>query len=256
MKWALVTGATSGIGWATSLSLAEQGYSIIAVGRRQERLSELQKQIQKKNVQFKSMVLDITKFSQVESFFTVQADILRDVEVLVNNAGLAKGIEKMQDAQIADWETMIDTNIKGLLYITRGVLPFMLKKNRGHIVNLGSVAGRWTYPGGGVYCATKFAVRSLSEGLRMDLLGTPLRVTNIEPGMVDTEFSMVRLGDQKKADQVYENMQPLSAQDIADTIAWCVSRPSHINVQELVIYPTDQAHVGQVSRRPQQKAGV
>jgi NADP-dependent 3-hydroxy acid dehydrogenase YdfG len=155
----------------------------------------------------------------------------------------------MQDADVNDWEEMIDTNIKGLLYMTRGVVGFMITKKSGHIVNLGSVAGRWTYPGGGVYCATKFAVRALSEGLRLDLIGTPIRVTNIEPGMVQTEFSLVRLGDQRKADQVYDKMTPLSAQDLAETILWCVQRPAHVNIQELVIFPTDQAGVGFVNRR-------
>ncbi|MNK07374.1 NADP-dependent 3-hydroxy acid dehydrogenase YdfG [compost metagenome] len=249
-KWALITGATSGIGWATAHSLAEQGYSIIAVGRRAEKLQELQQDISQKwsAVKVKTLQLDITDRKALEAVLKDNLELWPQVDVLVNNAGLAKGVEKIQDANLDDWETMIDTNIKGLLFMTRGILPFMVKKNQGHIVNLGSVAGRWTYPGGGVYCATKFAVRALSEGLRMDLLGSNIRVTNIEPGMVNTEFSMVRFGDQKVADKVYEGMKPLSAQDIAETIAWCVKRPAHVNIQELVIYPTAQAHVGQVAR--------
>lgn len=249
-KWAVITGATAGIGWATAHSLAAAGFSILATGRREDRLQELQKSLKGRfpSVEIAGCVLDITSKGDVEAFIKKNSQLLAGLEVLVNNAGLAKGIDKMQDSSLEDWDSMVDTNIKGLLYMTRGLLPFMIDKNSGHIVNLGSVAGRWTYPGGGVYCATKFAVRALSEGLRMDLLGTPIRVTNIEPGMVNTEFSVVRLGDQNKADKVYEGMTPLKAEDIAETIAWCVARPAHVNIQELVIYPTDQAHVGQVAR--------
>jgi NADP-dependent 3-hydroxy acid dehydrogenase YdfG len=250
-KWALITGATSGIGWATSEALAKLGFSIWALGRRTERLQELSQGLKKINPQIQVMThsLDITDREKVSGWLKENQPHLSKVEVLVNNAGLAKGTDKMQDADLNDWDEMIDTNVKGLLYMSRGLLTEMVKKNSGHIVNLGSVAGRWTYPGGGVYCATKFAVRALSEGLRMDLLGTKIRVTNIEPGMVNTEFSLVRFGTQEKADKVYEGMTPLSAADIADTIAWCVARPAHINIQELVIYPTDQAHIGQVARR-------
>ncbi len=246
-KWALVTGATAGIGKATVLALAASGYNIFAIGRRQERLDQLKSEI--KNVQVITVALDVTDRKQVDAFVASHSETLAMLDVLVNNAGLAKGIDKMQNANIDDWETMIDTNIKGLLYMTRALLPFMIKNNSGHIVNLGSVAGRWTYPGGGVYCATKFAVRALTEGLRFDLMGSAIRVTNIEPGMVETEFSVVRLGDQKKADMVYENMTPLKAADLAETILWCVQRPAHVNIQELVIYPTDQAGIGYVHRR-------
>nr|BFD67675.1 SDR family oxidoreductase [Bdellovibrio sp. HAGR004] len=250
-KWALITGATSGIGWASAHSLAEQGFSILATGRRYEKLQELQKalKIAFPAVQVKLASFDVSDRFEVSEFMKAHAADLPQVEILVNNAGLACGVEKMQEASLDDWETMIDTNVKGLLFMTRGVVEHMVKKNSGHIINLGSVAGRWTYPGGGVYCATKFAVRALSEGLRMDLLGTRIRVTNIEPGMVNTEFSVVRLKDQAKADKVYEGMTPLMAKDIAETIAWCAARPAHVNIQELVIYPTDQAHVGQVARK-------
>lgn len=249
-KWALVTGATSGIGWATAEALAAQGFSIFITGRRSDRLEELSSLLRKKfpQIQIKSATFDISDRFEVSEFMKAHYGELAHIDVLVNNAGLACGTEKVQDASLDDWETMIDTNVKGLLFVTRGVIEHMVRKNSGHIVNLGSVAGRWTYPGGAVYCATKFAVRALSEGMRMDLLGTKIRVTNIEPGMVNTEFSFVRLKDQVKADKVYEGMTPLSAQDIAETIAWCVNRPAHVNIQELVIYPTDQAHVGQVSR--------
>ncbi|WP_374028124.1 SDR family NAD(P)-dependent oxidoreductase [Bdellovibrio bacteriovorus] len=250
-KWALITGASSGIGWATAEALAAQGFDIFVTGRRYEKLQELEKAIKARHpkTQVKLACFDVSDRFEVSEFVQAHKTEISEVEILVNNAGLARGVEKMQDASLDDWEVMIDTNIKGLLFMTRAVVEHMVKKNSGHIINLGSVAGRWTYPGGGVYCATKFAVRALSEGLRMDLLGTKVRVTNIEPGMVNTEFSVVRLGDQAKADKVYEGMTPLSAQDIAETVAWCAARPAHVNIQELVIYPTDQAHVGQVARK-------
>lgn len=250
-KWALITGASSGIGWATALALAEQGFSIFATGRRYDKLEELKRNIsaQFPKITVKIAAFDVSDRFEVSQFLKAYREDLSLIEVLVNNAGLAKGTDKMQEASLDDWEVMIDTNVKGLLFMTRGLLDYMVQKNSGHIINLGSVAGRWTYPGGGVYCATKFAVRALSEGLRMDLLGTNIRVTNIEPGMVNTEFSFIRFGDQEKADKVYEGMTPLSAADIAETIAWCVARPRHINIQELVIYPTEQAHIGQVARK-------
>ncbi|MGZ3772674.1 MAG: SDR family NAD(P)-dependent oxidoreductase [Pseudobdellovibrionaceae bacterium] len=250
-KWALITGATSGIGWATSLALAGQGYSIFATGRRYENLLKLKIKLNTDfpQISVKIAAFDVSDRFDVSEFLKEHKDELQNIEVLVNNAGLAKGTDKMQEGSLDDWEIMIDTNIKGLLFMTRGIVSHMVQKNSGHIVNLGSVAGRWTYPGGGVYCATKFAVRALSEGLRMDLLGSKIRVTNIEPGMVNTEFSLVRFGSQDKSDKVYEGMSPLSPEDIAETIAWCVARPAHVNIQELVIYPTDQAHVGQVARR-------
>lgn len=250
-KWALITGATSGIGWATALALAGQGYSILATGRRHEKLEELKKHLKSQypQISVKTSAFDVSDRFDVSEFLKAHASELPLIEVLVNNAGLAKGTDKMHESSLDDWEIMIDTNVKGLLFMTRGVLEHMVRKNSGHIVNLGSVAGRYTYPGGGVYCATKFAVRALSEGLRMDLLGSKIRVTNIEPGMVQTEFSLVRFNDQEKADKVYEGMTPLFAQDIAETVAWCVARPAHVNIQELVIYPTDQAHVGQIARK-------
>lgn len=247
-KWALITGATAGIGHATALLLAQNGYNLILIGRREEKLQEIKRQLGSSQVQIKTFALDITKKEKVGQFLRDQTDLLKHVDVLVNNAGLAKGVDKMQDARLEDWESMIDTNINGLLYMTRGLLQFMAPRKQGHIVNLGSVAGRWTYPGGGVYAATKFAVRALSEGLRLDLMGTGIRVTNIAPGMVNTEFSTVRLGDKAKADQIYAGMKPLSAEDIAETILWCVLRPPHVNIQEILIYPTDQAGVGYVNR--------
>jgi hypothetical protein len=257
-KWAIITGASAGIGWATAEEFAQAGYSLILIGRRGDRLKELRAHLMKKKPhqekaqelkqEFKTIQLDVTSKSQIDDFVQAEGACLEKVVLLVNNAGLAKGTEKLQEARLSDWDAMIDTNIKGLLYLTRAVLPFLVKKKSGYIVNIGSVAGRLVYPGGAVYCATKFAVRAISEGLRMDLAGSNVRVTNIEPGMVNSEFSLVRLEDQEKADKVYEGMTPLSPKDIAETILWCVQRPPHVNIQEVMIYPTDQACVGQVNR--------
>lgn len=248
-KWALITGATAGIGEATSRRLAAAGYRLVLLGRRRERLEKLARELAGEG--HLMAPLDLKDRAALESFVADHRDVFDQVEVLVNNAGLAKGVEKVQEARIEEWETMIDTNVKGLLYVTRLLLPSMIRRKKGHIVNLGSVAGRWTYPGGAVYCATKFAVRALTEGIRMDLLGTPLRVTNIEPGMVETEFSEVRLEDKEAAAALYRDMKPLTAEDIAETIHWVLERPPHVNIQEIVIFPTDQAAVGQVHRHRQ-----
>lgn len=245
---ALVTGASSGIGLATAEALAAQKINLILVARRKERLDELAAKLKSTHgVDVETLVGDVrdkelpAKLSGLKSF--------SKIDVLVNNAGLARGLSKIQDGEIADWEEMIDTNVTALLRLTRAVLPDMLKNGKGHVVNLGSVSGRWVYPGGVVYCATKFAVRALSEGLRMDLFGTPIRVTNIEPGMVETEFSEVRLRNPEKAKTVYKNASPMSAADIAECITWSLSRPAHVNIQEMVVYPTAQAHVTMVHRK-------
>ncbi len=249
--WAFISGATSGIGEATARRLAGEGYSLILNGRRMDRLEQLQRELGSGS-HVRLAPFDLRDRQAVEEYCKNNGPLLEMVTVLINNAGLAKGTEKFQDANVEDWDAMFDTNVKGLMFLTRQMLPSMIKRNSGHIVNIGSVAGRWVYPGGAVYCATKFAVRAISEGLRMDLLGTQIRVTNIEPGMVNTEFSTVRIGSKEKADAVYQNMQPLSPQDIADTLSWVLSRPAHINIQELVIFPTDQAAVGQVARHPKE----
>lgn len=250
--WALVTGATSGIGEATAILLAEAGWNVIITGRRSDRLKKIQKKItSNKSLKSKCEVLnfDVSSLKETQKIFKENASLLKKVTVLVNNAGLAKGVEPLPEGSFADWDAMIDTNIKGLLYMTRLMLPFMKAGKSGHIVNLGSVAGRWVYPGGGVYCATKYAVRALSEGLRMDLNGTGIRVTNIEPGRVETEFSLVRLGDKKKADAVYADMEPLVARDIAECIVWSLQRPQHVNIQEMVVYPTDQAAIALFNKK-------
>lgn len=250
LKMALITGASAGIGEATALLLAENGYNLVLVARREERLKKLAAKIKKQfKVEVHTLVGDVQKKAQVEALAKKHQALLGHIDVLVNNAGLAKGLELLQDGKLDDWDTMINTNIKGLLYWTRMLLPHMIKKNSGHIINLGSVAGRWVYPSGAVYCATKFAVRALSEGLRMDLKGTAVRVSNIEPGMVETDFSLVRFNDAQKAKAVYSGVNALKPQDIAECILWSLQRPPHVNIQEMVIFPTDQAAISIVNRK-------
>lgn len=245
---ALITGASAGIGEATALLLAENGFNLVLVARREERLKKLAEQIKKIGVEVDILICDIQNKSQILKLAKEHSSILEKVDILINNAGLAKGLEPMTTANIDDWDTMIDTNIKGLLYWTRVMLPHLQKQPQGHIVNIGSVAGRWVYPNGGVYCATKFAVRALSEGLRMDLIGSKVRVTNIEPGIVETEFSAVRLNNQEKAKAVYQGYTPLTPKDIAECILWSLKRPTHVNIQEMVVFPTAQPAVGQLHK--------
>ena len=250
MKRALITGASSGIGKAVAEKFAAAGVNLILLARREDRLSALKKKLLADyNIEITTAVVDVQKSAEVDTFVENHKSLLNDVDVLVNNAGLAKGTDKMMDAKVGDWDAMIDTNVKGLLYVTRAVLPFMVAAKKGHIINIGSVAGRWVYPGGAVYCASKFAVRAISEGLRMDLFGTPLRVTNIEPGMVETEFSEVRLQNSEKARAVYRGINVLTAEDVAESIFWSAQLPAHVNIQEMVIMPTDQAGIQMVHRR-------
>lgn len=247
MNWkrALITGASSGIGRATALRLAKEGLDVVLLARRKERLEILKQEIESRyQVNVILLQADVRNYQQLEKEFKNQSTEIEKVDVLVNNAGLASGTGKLSELQPHEWNDMIDTNIKGLIALTRLMAPKLLKSSRGHIVNVGSVAGRWVYPGGAVYCGTKFAVRAISDALRLEMLGTPIRVTNIEPGMVETEFSVVRLQSEDKAKAVYQGMTPLLADDIADCIAWSLSRPAHVNIQELVIFPTDQAGVG------------
>lgn len=248
----LITGASSGIGAATAEAFCRAGAKeVIVTARRDERLRDLAKGWSDQfDCDVAAVIHDVRDRAATDQLARDNPGLF-DVDILVNNAGLARGTDPLQSADPSDWEEMMDTNVLGLLYMTRAVVPAMVRKGSGHIVNLGSVAGRWVYPGGGVYCASKHAVRALSEGLRMDLHGSGVRVSNIEPGMVETEFSVVRYhGDEAKAKKVYADTRPLRPEDIADTILWCCSRPPHVNIQELVIYPTDQAHVGMVHRRP------
>ena len=246
----LITGASSGFGAACATAFAKEKKNLLLVARRADRLKKMQEALQQQyGVVVHVATLDVSNRMAVQSFAQTHKDILAQVEILVNNAGLAKGRDSIQEGKLDDWDEMIDVNIKGLLYVTHAVLPEMLKKNRGHIINLGSVAGYWAYPKGNVYSATKFAVRGLSESMRLDLSGTDIRVTEIVPGMAETEFSEVRFGDKDKAKAIYQGMKALSAADIAECITWCANRPAHVNIQELVVYPTCQASTSVVHRK-------
>ena len=216
-KIALITGATSGIGQATALKAAEAGFDVIITGRRNDRLQELAESIRQKGADVLPLAFDIRQSGEVETAIRNLGGKWRDISVLVNNAGLAVGVAPIQEGVLDDWERMIDTNVKGLLYITRAVAPLMIARNTGHIVNLASIAGKEVYPGGNVYCATKHAVDALSRAMRTDMLKHHIKVTNIAPGMVETEFSIVRYkGDKEAADKVYQGMTPLTNEDIAE----------------------------------------
>ncbi|WNG22784.1 SDR family oxidoreductase [Cystobacter fuscus] len=235
---ALVTGATSGIGEACALSLSQEGARLILVGRREDRLHSLAARLPTPS---HCLVLDVSSREGVESALASLPPGFADVDVLVNSAGLGLGLSPAHEASLEDWESMIDTNCKGLVYVTRALLPGMVRRNRGHVVNLGSVAATYPYPGGNVYGATKAFVHQFSQNLKADLAGTRVRVTDVQPGMVDTEFSLVRFkGDAERAGKVYEGMEPLTAADIADVVMWCVTRPAHVNINVIEVMPADQ----------------
>lgn len=246
----LVTGATSGIGKACAELFAKNKRNLFLIGRRSDRLKKIKHSLEAEwGVKVETAELDISCRRSVEDFGKKYQNQLEEVEALINNAGLAVGRDLIQEGNLSDWDKMMDVNVKGLLYITRQLLPFFVEKKSGHIINLGSVAGRWVYPRGNIYCATKRAVSALTEALRQDLLGTGIRVTEISPGMVETEFSLVRFGgDAEKAKAIYQGMKPLSAEDIAEAVVWSFLRPTHVNIQEMVIYPTQQATTGLVHR--------
>ena len=235
-KTILITGATSGFGKASAEYFAAQGWELILTGRRRERLEQLEKKLGASIRQV--ITLDVRDRDQVFE----QLGSLVDVDVLLNNAGLALGLEPAWDVNIDDWEVMVDTNIKGLMYCTRAVLPQMVKRGSGHIVNIGSTAGAWPYPGGNVYGGTKAFVQQFSRNLRADLLGNNIRVTNLAPGMAESEFSEVRFkGNVEQAAKVYQGAKPLLPQDIAETVYWIVNRPAHVNINAIEMMPVDQA---------------
>lgn len=237
-KIVLITGASSGFGKACAEMFAKEGARLILTARRLDRLEALAMEL--KNVDVLTLKLDIQDRSQVEKAIENLPKEWREIDILINNAGLARGTDKIQEGEIENWEQMIDTNVKGLLYMTRAVLPGMVERNRGHVVNIGSIAGSDCYPGGNVYCATKHAVRAISKSLRIDLLGTAVRVTEIAPGAAETEFSVVRWQDETRAKQLYEGFAPLLAEDIADTVLYATTRPWHVDISEIVIYPVAQ----------------
>jgi hypothetical protein len=249
-KTALITGATSGIGEATALILAKNGYNIIITGRRKQLLEQLRKKIESDaGVEVLALNFDVRKPDEVKQAISSLGKKWNQVDVLVNNAGLSVGLSHIDKGVVDDWERMIDTNIKGLLYVTREVSPLMVAHKSGHIINIASVAGKEVYDSGIVYCATKHAVDALSKGMRIDLLHDGIKVTNIAPGMVDTEFSTVRFkGDKEKAGKVYQGLTPLYAQDIAEAILFVVTRPAHVCINDMLIMPTAQAAVAYVRR--------
>lgn len=242
-KIALITGATSGIGASTARKLAKNGYDVIITGRRCDRLEELSKElISQYNIKVKYLCFDIRDRKETERCFDSLPQEWKNIDILVNNAGLASGLEHIQDGSHDDWDAMIDTNIKGVLNITKKVSPIMASRNCGHIINIGSIAGIQVYENGGVYCASKHAMHALSQSMRIDLLKHKVRVTEIRPGMVDTEFSKVRFhGDDTRARGVYDNITPLSPEDIANVIEWVILQPQHININDIEVMPTAQA---------------
>ena len=247
-KIAFVTGATSGIGRATALELARQGYRIIATGRRADRLEELKQEL--KDVPVYTLAFDVRDKEAVQQAVESLPAAWRQVEVLVNNAGNAHGMAPIQSGSVEDWEAMIDINVKGLLYVSHAVLPLMLPHKKGHIVNIGSIAGKEVYPNGNVYSASKFAVDALTQGMRIDLVQEGIRVSEVNPGLVETEFSEVRFkGDKERAASVYKGLEALQAQDIAELIAFIVTRPAHVNIAEVLVLPTAQASATVVHRQ-------
>ena len=246
----LITGASSGIGASCVKYFADAGAKLILAARRFERLQQVVESLKLPSENFHLVELDVRNRNAVESAVSNLPSEWSNIDILINNAGLSRGLDKLHEGSYQDWEEMIDTNVKGLLYLTRCVVPGMVERSSGHVVNIGSIAGHQTYPGGNVYCASKAAVRAISEGLKQDLLGTPIRISSVDPGLVETEFSQVRFhGDDEKAKKVYQGLTPLTPDDIADVILFCVTRPAHVNLSEILLVPTDQASATMVNRK-------
>jgi NADP-dependent 3-hydroxy acid dehydrogenase YdfG len=246
MKTILITGASSGFGLAAAKLLAKDGHKLILLARRSDRLTDLKKSLP---TDVHTAVVDVTDKQQVQEFFTSLPEGFRSIDVLLNSAGLALGMGPAQESTLKDWEQMVDTNVKGVLYITRPVLDIMTQRGSGLIINIGSVAGTVPYKGGNVYGATKAFVRQFSRNLRTDLFGTGIKVTNIEPAAAETEFSVVRFKDEQKANDFYKGWQALKPEDIANTIAWIVNQPAHVNIDNIEIMPLDQTYGGLVINR-------
>lgn len=250
-KTVLITGATSGIGEACARRFAGSGYNLILTGRRRERLEEVAGEVEALGAKTKTLVFDVKDAKAARQAVESLTEEWATIDVLVNNAGLALGLDKEHEGNPEEWSTMIDTNIKGLLTMTRLIVPGMVSRNRGHVINIGSVAGDQAYAGGSVYCATKAAVKALTDGLRIDLVDTCVRVTNIKPGLVQTNFSVTRFhGDQERADNVYAGIQPLTADDIADTVVYAANAPEHVQIAEVLILATHQANGYTFSKVP------
>ncbi|MGA3263686.1 MAG: SDR family NAD(P)-dependent oxidoreductase [Terracidiphilus sp.] len=243
-KIVFITGASSGIGAATAAAFAGEGARLLLAARRAGKLAQVASlALERGAAAVHSIDLDVRDRRAVQSAIDELPPEWAEIDVLVNNAGLSRGLDKLYVGRIEDWEEMIDTNVKGMLYVSRAVVPGMVVRGRGHVVNLGSTAGELAYPGGAVYCASKAAERAINDGLRQDLLGTPVRVTSVDPGMVETDFSLVRFhGDKERAAKVYKGVTPLTPEDVADAILWAVTRPSHVNIARVLLTSVDQAN--------------
>ncbi len=244
-----ITGATSGIGLATAESFAKKGKDLLLLGRNSDKLYNLKnKFVEKYSIDIQILLIDFTEPALINNLFKQNRDVFSKVECLINNAGLARGLAPTYSLESSSIHEMIQVNLVSVIELCKNMAPIMVENKNGHIINVGSIAGHYVYPNGNVYCATKHAVRAMTEGLRFDLNGTGIRVSEISPGMVNTNFSTVRLGDKVKADAVYSGMTPLTAEDVAESIYWIYSQPKHVNIQEIVIYPTDQASATVVHR--------
>lgn len=254
-KTVFITGASSGIGLACAYAFARQDARLIIAARRKERIDALAQELNRvHDTEVHTIQLDVRNQPAVEKAVRDLPANWKDIDILVNNAGLSRGLDKLHEGKLEDWEEMIDTNIKGLLYVSRAVIPGMVTRGRGTIVNIGSIAGHEVYQGGNVYCATKFAVDALTRGLRHDLVDTPIRVCTVDPGLVETEFSMVRFrGNEQRAKTVYQNLSPLTGADVADAVLYCATRPPHVQIAEMIILPTNQASATLVHRTPPTK---
>ena len=244
IKIAFITGATAGIGEACAVKFAERNYNLIISGRRKERLDRLGAELQKKyGIAVLPAVLDVRNKEMVKGLVSSLPPEWKNIDILVNNAGLALGLDPFHRGEEEDWEVMIDTNIKGLIYVSRAVSQIMVERSHGHIINIGSIAGKEVYPKGNIYSATKHAVDAITKGMRQDLLRHGVRVTQVAPGAVETEFSKVRFkGDEVRAAQVYKNYRPLTAADVAEVVYFAASQPAHVNINDVVVMPTDQAN--------------
>ncbi len=249
-KIVFITGATSGIGRSCAFRFAESGYHVIITGRRPDRLADVEAELKRRfNVQVVPLLLDVTDRESVINAVKSLSGPFRKIDVLINNAGLALGLDPLQDGNPADWDRMIDTNVKGILNISHAIMPLMIERGKGHIINIGSIAGREVYYKGNVYCATKAAVDSISKAMRIDLLPYGIKVTQIAPGAVETEFSTVRFsGDEKRAKSVYDGYEPLHPDDVAEVVHYAASLPPHVNINDLLLMPTAQAAATQIHR--------
>jgi serine 3-dehydrogenase len=247
-----ITGASSGIGLACAEAFACAGARLIVSARRKDRIDALAQKLKRvHNTEVLTLQLDVRNQPDVERAVHNLPEQWQEIDILVNNAGLSRGLDKLHEGKLQDWEEMIDTNVKGLLYVSRAVIPGMVARRKGTIINIGSIAGHEVYPGGNVYCATKFAVDAITRGLRHDLVDTPLRVCTVDPGLAETEFSVVRFrGNEERAKTVYQNLAPLTGADVAEAVLFCATRPPHVQIAELIVLPTNQASTTLVHRAP------